>query len=293
MRFLILGCNGMAGHTISLYLSSKGHDVTGYARKQSKIVKTVIGDAFDQEYLKSIVVGGKFDSVVNCIGILNREADIHKCQAVYLNAFLPHFLEDITSETGIQIIHISTDCVFSGKKGHYTENALRDGELFYDRSKALGELENNKDFTIRTSIIGPDLNPNGIGLLNWFLMKKDVVCGYRKVMWTGMTTLQLAKCVERISLEHLNGLYNMVPELSISKYDLLVLCNKIIRKDMLIINGQDTPKLDKSLIRSRKEFDYCVPDYHEMIKELGIWMRKYRDLYPHYDLPEESGGVHR
>ena len=140
MKFLVLGCNGMAGHTISLYLQERGHEVFGFDRAQSNYVKSVAGNALDSDFVRDLVQSGKYDSVINCIGILNQAAEDNKALATYLNAYFPHFLADITKGTDTQIIHMSTDCVFSGKKGQYTEEDFRDGETFYDRSKALGEV---------------------------------------------------------------------------------------------------------------------------------------------------------
>lgn len=284
MKFLILGCNGMAGHTISLYLKEQGHDVTGFARNSSKFVETIIGNAFDKKMIKEIVDNGNYDSVVNCIGILNQNAEKNKAEAVYLNAYFPHFLAEITEGTETQIIHMSTDCVFSGKRGRYAEDDFRDGESFYDRSKALGEIENNKDFTIRASIIGPDINAQGIGLLNWFLMQEGEINGYSKVIWTGMTTLELSKCIEKVAVDKLYGLYNMVPNTSISKYDLLGLCNRHLRQNNVVIIQQESPKVDKSLIRKKDGIHYEVPGYEEMIIALKDWMIKHRQIYPHYEL---------
>ena len=126
MRFLVLGCNGMAGHMISLYLKEQGHDVIGFARCASKYVETVIGDATDIKCIKNTIKDGQFDSVINCIGLLNQFAENNHGNAVYLNSYLPHFLADITSGMETQIIHMSTDCVFSGKRGQYTEDDFRD-----------------------------------------------------------------------------------------------------------------------------------------------------------------------
>ena len=205
MKFLVLGCNGMAGHTISLYLKEQGYDVFGFDRLKSKYIPSVAGDAKDIDFIRSLISDGHYDSVINCIGILNQFAENNKALAVYLNAYLPHFLADVTSGSNTQVIHMSTDCVFSGKRGEYTEADLRDGETFYDRSKALGELENDKDITLRNSIVGPDINANGIGLLNWFLQQESSVSGYAKAMWTGQTTLQLAKTMEAAAKERLMG----------------------------------------------------------------------------------------
>ncbi len=170
MKFFILGCNGMAGHTISLYLSEQGHEVLGFDRRESKLVKCVTGDAMDTASLAEIIKSGHFDSVINCIGIISI-SQIGSLHLTFLNSYFPHFLADVTSGTSTQIIHMSTDCVFSGKRGEYTEEDFRDGETFYDRSKALGELDDDKNITLRNSIVGPDLNPKGIGLLNWIIKK--------------------------------------------------------------------------------------------------------------------------
>ncbi len=139
MKYLIMGCNGMAGHVISLYLKEQGHDVHGFARKQSDLVDTIVGDAEDEKLVRKTIEEGEYDYVVNCIGVLNQYAETEKARAVYLNAYFPHFLADIVKESKTKIIHLSTDCVFSGKKGQYEEDDLRDGETFYARSKALGD----------------------------------------------------------------------------------------------------------------------------------------------------------
>lgn len=284
MKLLVLGCNGMAGHLISLYLKEQGHDVTGFARTKSKYVKSVIGDAGDTALIKSIIDEEKYDSVINCIGLLNQFAENNKAQAVYQNSYLPHFLADNTSVTNTQIIHMSTDCVFSGKRGQYTEEDERDGQTFYDRSKALGEIEDGKNLTLRQSIVGPDIKANGIGLLNWFMQQNGEVNGFTKAMWTGQTTLQLAKTMEVAAKEKAHGLYNTVPDTSISKYELLKLFNHYIRNDKLKINAVEGVNVDKSLKRTRYGFSYKIPDYETMVCELATWMKNHRNLYPQYKL---------
>lgn len=284
MKFLVMGCNGMAGHTISLYLKERGHEVLGFARTESKYVPSVTGDAMDTEFVRELVREGKFDSVINCIGMLNQFAEENKALASFLNGYFPHFLADITSGTDTQVIHMSTDCVFSGKRGQYTEEDLRDGETFYDRSKALGELEDGKNITLRNSIVGPDINPKGIGLLNWFMKQEGQVNGFTKAMWTGQTTLQLAKTMEVAAKEKAHGLYNTVPDHSISKYDLLRLFNHHMRGDELTINPIEGVNADKSLLRTRYDFSYLIPDYETMVAELADWMRAHKQMYPHYSL---------
>ena len=284
MKFLVIGCNGMAGHMISLYLKEQGHDVTGFARLESKYVKTITGDASDLKRVKEIVSTGHYDTVINCIGLLNQFAENDHANAVFMNAYFPHFLAKITEGTETQIIHMSTDCVFSGKTGGYTEDALRDGATFYDRSKALGELENEKDLTLRQSIVGPDIKARGIGLLNWFMQQDGEVNGFTGAMWTGQTTLQLAKTMERAADLRIHGLYNMVPETNISKYELLELFNQYIRNDELIIHPVEGVTVDKTLVRTRFDFDYWIPDYETMVKELAEWMLNHKAMYPHYVL---------
>lgn len=284
MRFLILGCNGMAGHMISTYLSEQGHDVFGFDRRPSSLIRSDVGDAMNADCIRKLVGRNQYDAVINCIGLLNQFAENNKAGAAYLNAYFPHLLAELTDGTSTQIIHMSTDCVFSGSRGQYTENDLRDGTTFYDRSKALGELEDEKNITLRNSIVGPDINPNGIGLLNWFMQQSGEVSGYTGAMWTGQTTLQLAKTMEAAAKEKAHGLINTVPDTSISKCDLLGLFNKYLRREKIKIVPVNRMAADKSLKRTRWEFNYRIPDYEQMISELGEWMRAHRELYPHYEL---------
>ena len=285
MRFLILGCNGMAGHMISLYMKESGHDVIGYARQKSRFVKTVIGDVTDFEFLKRTVQKGGFDAVINCVGILNQFAEADHPMAVTINSYLPHYLAKITEQSSTQIIHMSTDCVFSGKRGEYTENAVPDGRLFYDRSKAMGELIDRKNITLRNSIVGPDINKNGIGLLNWFMHQQESVNGFVGAIWTGQTTLQLAKTMEMAAKVKATGLFNAVPSKSINKYELLKLFNQYIRREPIKINPVENFVTNKSLIRTNYVgFEYEIPNYEIMIKELAEWMKIHKEIYPHYVL---------
>lgn len=284
MKFLVLGCNGMAGHMICIYLKENGHEVTGFARRASGIVKTVVGDIHNQKLLNETISDGHFDTLVNCVGILNQRAEDDKAEAAYINSYVPHLLAKITDGTSTQVIQMSTDCVFSGNRGGYCEYDLKDGETFYDRSKALGEIDDKKNVTIRSSIVGPDRNPHGIGLLNWFMQQNGEISGYENVFWTGQTTLQYAKTVEAAARSGIHGIYNLVPETSISKYDLLQLFNQYFRNNKIIIRPKDNPVSDKSLKRTRFDFDYYVPDYEEMVAQLALWMRLHKDMYPHYQI---------
>ena len=284
MKFFVLGCNGMAGHMISLYLKEQGHDVLGFALESSKYVDSIANDARNTALLREIIEQKKFDSVINCIGILNQYAEQNKELAVFLNSYFPHFLADVTKNTETRVIHMSTDCVFSGKRGSYTEEDFRDGETFYDRSKGLGELDDNKNITLRNSIVGPDINEKGIGLLNWFMQQDEEIDGYTKSVWTGQTTLQLAKTMEAAAKTKANGLYNTVPDHSISKYELVRLFNKYLRSNKITIHPVSGINADKSLRRTRFQFDYQIPDYEKMVAEMSEWIMTHKQMYPHYRL---------
>lgn len=282
MKILVLGATGMAGHTIAIYLKEAGHDVTAFSRRKFKYCNNIIGDITAFASVKNVIRKGNYDAVINAIGILNKDAEDNKSLAVLLNSYLPHYLSDITKNTKTRIVHMSTDCVFSGKAGAYTETSFRDGETFYDRSKALGELENNKDLTFRNSIIGPDLNKDGIGLFNWFMKQEGQINGYTKALWNGVTTLTLAKAMEKAFEEDLTGLYNLVNIKSISKFNLLKLFNKHMRDGTITILSSDSVEVDKSLINNRDEFSFVVPSYEQMVIEMKEWIENHEELYPHY-----------
>lgn len=285
LKILVLGANGMAGHTISLYMAEQGHEVVGFARTKSKCChNSIVGDAQDSALLRTVIKEGRFDAVINCIGVLNQFAQSDQAAAVYLNSYLPHFLAQVTEAMQTQVVHMSTDCVFSGRTGSYAEDAFRDGETFYDRTKALGELDDQKNVTLRNSIVGPDINEQGIGLLNWFMLQQGALKGYTHAMWTGQTTLQLAKTMEAAIRQRVSGIYNMVPDRAISKYELLQLFNRFLRGGKLSIKPFDDFVCDKSLVRTRFDFHYDIPDYEEMVADMAAFMRKHAVLYPHYAL---------
>jgi dTDP-4-dehydrorhamnose reductase len=279
---LILGSIGMAGHVITLYFKGLGYDVTAYSVTPFPYCDNIIGNAFETENFKSMLLDGKYDVIINCIGILNNAAEDNHSAALYLNSYLPHLIADTMKDKKTKLIHMSTDCVFAGNTGPYYEKSLRDGVTFYDRSKALGEVEDDKNLTFRNSIIGPDLNPNGIGLFNWFMKQNGIIKGFTGALWTGVTTLTLAKAMEKAIEENLCGLYNLVNNVSISKYDLLVLFNKYYRNNSLTILKSDDLRLDKSLRNTRKDFSFVVPSYEQMVQEMKEWVDAHSNLYPHY-----------
>lgn len=284
-KVLVIGSSGMAGHVAASYLEKNpDFEVYNLSHRIRLNDKTVVIDVCDfksfEDYLDSI----KPDYIINCIGILNKNAEMNKDKAVLLNSYLPHFLEYKYKASDTKIIHVSTDCVFSGNSGHYTENSFRDGDTFYDRTKAVGEIINEKDLTFRTSIIGPELNTEGIGLFNWFMKQTGEINGYSNAIWTGVTTIELAKAIVAAIYQNLKGLYHLVPEKGINKYELLKLFKNEFKRDDITINKYEDFKLDKSLINTRTDFDYNVPGYEKMIREMKNWMEEHRSFYPHYGM---------
>lgn len=284
MKFLVLGATGMAGHTISIYLLERGHTVDTFSRKAFAYGNNIVGNVKNLINLEEIITNGRYDCIINCIGSLNQFAEDDKSDAVFLNSFLPHWLVKVTSTLKTKIIHMSTDCVFSGKQGNYIENVFPDGETFYDRSKALGEIRDTKNLTFRNSIIGPDISVKGIGLFNWFMQQNGTINGYKKAIWSGVTTLTLAKAMEQAAKEDLTGAYHLTNNSIICKYDLLCLFNKYFKAGRLNIMCVDGINLNKSLINTRRDFKFIVPSYEEMVKEMYEWVDVHKNLYPHYFL---------
>jgi len=275
----------MAGHVISTYLKEQGHKVSAYTRKKNGFDININGDLTnfnDLTALEKIIITEKFDAIVNAVGILNESADAQKDAAVLLNSYLPHFLSELTKSMNTKIIHMSTDCVFSGEKGSYKESDFKDGETFYDRTKALGEINNEKDITFRNSIIGPDISLKGIGLFNWFMKQNGKIDGYSKAVWNGVTTITLAKAIDKVLNENLTGIYHLVNDAPINKADLLRLFNKHFKNNEIEISDNETVSINKSLVNTRKDFTFNVGDYEMMIVEMKEWIQNHKDLYPHY-----------
>jgi dTDP-4-dehydrorhamnose reductase len=281
-KILVLGAKGMAGHVIKTYLESLNiYNVWGIARV-TELSNIISLDVSDTNKLSEILNVEKFDIVINCVGLLNKTAEANPELAIWYNSYFPHLLSSFGRKYGFKLIHISTDCVFSGREGGYVEDSFKNGIGFYAQSKALGEVINEKDLTFRTSIIGPELKKDGIGLFHWFMNQENVMSGYKRAFWTGVTTIELAKAINESIQQELTGLYHLVNNSKICKYDLLSEFNKVFKKEGLVIKAYSEYKVDKSLINTRNDFDYEIPSYNTMIKEMKQWMIKYKALYPHY-----------
>lgn len=267
MKIFVLGCNGVVGHAVAAYFKEAGHNVT--------CCNDTTGEG-----LKRVIEDGLFDAVINCTAIVNQAAEEDKAGAAYLNAYLPHLLETLTVGTETVVVHRSTDCIFSGARGQYTLEDWPDAKSFYARTKAVGELNNEKDITIRVSLIGPAQDEEDGSLLNWFLQQKEVK-GFANAIWTGLTTLEYAKTIESLLMQKAHGVFQAAPATAISKYELLRLFEKHFPNGRTITKVENN-RVDKSLVPDWASYDIHVKDYEEQIVEMKQWIEAHSDLYPAY-----------
>ena len=277
-KILVLGGDGMAGHIVADYLEERGNDVFVTVRKNHSEKRKNFDVLKNYQELELIIDEIKPEFVINCIGVLNQFAEENKAGAVLINSFLPHYVDSLSSKYDFKLIHISTDCVFSGEKGNYVETNLTDAPSFYGKSKALGEINNDRNVTFRTSIVGPDINENGIGLFNWFIKQTGEINGFTNVIWSGVTTLELAKAIEKSFDTEITGLYHLVNNKSINKYDLVSLFKKHLNKS-IEIKKDGSSVGDKSIVNTRKDFDFEIPSYDQMVLEMAKWIYDHEEKY--------------
>jgi dTDP-4-dehydrorhamnose reductase len=276
MKVLVLGSTGMLGHVVKQYFIEKGYEVFCTSRdKQSEYFFDVLDNI---KKIEDIIQGISPKVIINCIGILNKVAEDNHDKAVLVNSYLPNYLDVLSQRYKFKLIHISTDCVFDGKKGEYFEDSIKDAKNFYGQSKGLGEIINDRNVTLRTSIIGPDMNVNGIGLFKWFMDQDKEVNGFSNVIWTGVTTLELAKAIEKTVNNNIVGLYHVVNNKKIDKYSLLLLFKEYFKSD-IVVNREENYISDKSLISTQVDFDFKIPEYEEMIMEMKEWILEHSSLY--------------
>jgi len=261
MRVTVVGSRGMAGHVIVKYLKQQGHTVTAVDRS----VFDIEHDNADQ-FFETLDA----DFVVNAVGLLVKDCIDRPDRAIVINSWWPQYCSHKLKNTDTRLIHLSTDCVFDGKRGNYIE-ADRHTEInAYGRSKSFGEINNTKDITFRMSIIGPELK-NGTGLLNWVLTNKESeLPGWDNAWWNGITTLQLARCIDQyIKDPVISGVYHLVNnDVQINKYDLLCKINQVYELDKKIVRTQGPKTVNKILVDTRRELDFAIPDYDTQLQQL-------------------------
>lgn len=279
-KILILGSTGMLGHVF--YNTVKKHsnyEVVDLVYRNKLNADSIICDVTDKDKLTAVIKEVQPDIIVNCIGVLIKGSTHNPSNAIYINSFLPHNLLSVAEEIGAKLVHVSTDCVFSGRKGTYVESDFRDADDVYGRSKALGELFGENSLTIRTSIIGPEIKAVGEGLLHWFLNQEGTIKGYTEAYWGGVTTLELSKAILAALDQNVSGLINVTNGEAISKLEMLQLFKEEFKRDALIVEPFEGKKVDKSLKSERIDFNYKVPSYPVMFKEMHDAMQSNKTLY--------------
>lgn len=279
-RVLVLGATGMLGHTVlRLLAASAGIEVHGTARSADAArrlpealrprVQTGI-DATDMDALARCIARIRPALVVNGVGIVKQLAAADDpLVSIPVNALLPHRLAALCRDAGARLVHVSTDCVFSGARGGYTEDDAPDPQDLYGRSKLLGEVDAPGVLTLRTSIIGPELG-SAQGLVGWLLNAAGPVRGYTRAIFSGLPTVELARVLRDVVLPRpqLQGLYHLSAA-PISKHELLGLVARAYGKAIDIVPS-DTPVIDRSLDsgRFRAATGYAPPDWPELVRRM-------------------------
>ncbi len=289
MRVLILGGTGMLGHKLWQRLGARFPDcqvtVRGkradYARvglfDDPRVIESV--DVTDAGRLINALDDAAPQVIVNCIAVTKRREAAGPAASILLNAWLPHRLAEWTAAHGARLITVSTDCVFDGKKGGYTENDAPDAQDIYGRTKALGEVTYGNALTVRTSFIGRELE-HGTELLEWFLAQNgNTVRGFRGALYTGISSLYCADLIGEIieRFPQLNGLYQVTSEV-INKHDLLCLARTAFALDVKI-EPDDTVAMRRNLdgARFRQATGLTTPSWSTMMNELAADPTPYRE----------------
>lgn len=280
-RLLVLGASGMLGNTVVRWFSKySDYEVFGSVRNLGSLydLKThtptvqFLAD-INVESLDSLTrlfAQVQPDVVINCIGIVKQlsESD-DPLLAIPINSLLPHRLARLAEVAGARLVHMSTDCVFSGAKGGYVESDSPDANDLYGRSKLLGEVDYPNSVTLRTSIIGHELH-GCRSLLDWFLSQDTKIKGYKNAIFSGLPTVEIARVIHECVIPNpqLHGLYHLSAE-PISKFELLSLVAKIYEK-MVEIDEDDTLRIDRSLNsdRFRLATGFSPKSWIEMIRRM-------------------------
>jgi len=289
MRILILGGDGMLGHQLLTTLAPL-HDVHVTLRRAlsaythlkaiSDRNATAGVDAREWTNLSDVIKRTAPEALINCIGIVKQRKDAKSpIPSIEINSLLPHRLSELCDQIGARFVHFSTDCVFSGRRGHYTEGDAPDPVDLYGLTKLIGEVTEAPGLTLRTSIVGLEHREHTTGLIEWFLAARGPIKGFRKAIYTGLTTAAMARLVARVLEKHdgLHGLWQVASE-PITKYDLLVdLVKKLGRTDV-DIQPDDEFLCDRSLDAGAffRATGYQAPPWDEMLTELAAEIRKRR-----------------
>ncbi|MBF8731382.1 SDR family oxidoreductase [Pseudomonas guariconensis] len=281
MKILVLGVTGMLGNAVfRVFSADLAHEIWGTLRGQAglrhfaqpshgRLISGV--DVLDQDALVAVLGKVRPNVVINCVGLIKQLADAKDpLTALPINAMLPHRLARLCNLAGARLIHVSTDCVFAGRKGNYVESDLSDAEDLYGKSKYIGELHDAPNaITLRTSIIGHELDSNH-ALIDWFLAQEGSVRGFGKAIFSGLPTVELARVMKDFVLTNpaLSGLYHVAAD-PIAKLELLQLVASRYGKQ-IEIRPDDALVIDRSLdgSRFREATGYVAPDWPELIRRM-------------------------
>ncbi|MDP2851933.1 MAG: SDR family oxidoreductase [Gallionella sp.] len=277
-RVLVLGASGMLGHAVLQVMAASGeHEIFGSVRSEAAKCLLprdlagcliVAGDVENQDVLVRLFRDVRPQVVVNCIGLVKQLAQADDpLVALQVNAMLPHRIFRLCELAGARLVHVSTDCVFSGGRGRYTEDDVPDARDLYGRSKLLGEVSSDGAITLRTSIIGHELGDSH-GLVDWFLHQQGQCSGYTRAVFSGLPTIELAHVIRDVVIPRpdLSGIYHVASE-PISKYDLLRLIAEVYGK-MIEIVADDRLVVDRSLRadRFKTATGYVPVAWRELVK---------------------------
>ena len=279
-NLLILGVNGMLGHNLFRYFYYRNKFNTyGLLRDREKILKDKFLylneniqeiESEEIEKINEKLSKWNINVVINCIGIVKQSPNANYSEkSIKINSLFPHELNSLCSKLNIRLIHISTDCIFSGKKGFYDEEDYPDSLDLYGRTKFLGELSNSNAITLRTSFIGKELSTN-YGLLNWFLSQEGKIKGFSIAIYSGVPTCELGRIIENYVLPNkcLKGLYNVSAD-PINKFTLLNIFKEVYKKNIIILKDE-TYKIDRSLNskKFRKATGYKPLEWFKAIEKM-------------------------
>lgn len=280
-RVLVLGVTGMLGNAVfRVFSADTAHEAWGTLRSNAALrhfphnshPRLLCGvDVLDHDALVATLARVRPEVVINCVGLIKQIADAQDpLTALPINAMLPHRLARLCELAGARLIHVSTDCVFSGRTGNYLESDLSDAEDLYGKSKYIGELHDVPHaVTLRTSIIGHELGSNH-ALVDWFLSQQGRVKGYTKAVFSGLPTVELARVMKDFVVPHprINGLYHVAAE-PIAKGDLLHLVAAQYGKQIEIL-ADDTLVIDRSLNGARfsDQTGYVAPAWPELVRRM-------------------------
>ena len=286
-KMLILGANGMLGGSLFRYFTTDtDHNVTGTVRSERALEQlshlgfdNVINnvDVNNYELLEKTISKLEPDYVFNCIGLIKQLSQSKlPVSAIEINSLLPHKIAEMCNKHDSKLIHFSTDCVFNGVTGGYIETSLPDATDIYGRSKLLGEVDYDNHLTLRTSIIGHEIESN-VSLVDWFLSQSDSVKGFSKAIFSGLPTCYIAEFLDKYVIDNidLSGMYHLSAE-PIDKYNLLLLIKHKYKIELDIIDYPDFV-IDRSLNsdKLRELVNFQPPQWPELIEKMNDEFNQY------------------